>query len=89
MSSESLLREQAREAIRMGKLPSENPDRLWGGHGVNAVCVICRRAVTRTQIEVAIEFARTGPMPGLDSYHLHLSCFAAWEFERAQAGDEP
>jgi hypothetical protein len=38
--------------------------------------------VTRDQLEVAIEFARTGSVPGLDTYHLHLRCFAAWEFER-------
>jgi hypothetical protein len=82
MSNEAVLRGQAAEALRLGKLPCEQPDRLWGGRGIGAVCAICRRPVTRDQIEVAIEFARNGSVPGLDTYHLHLRCFAAWEFER-------
>jgi hypothetical protein len=84
MPDEAHLREDAREALRMGKLPSHQPIRLWGGLGVGAVCAICRPAVSRDQIEVASEFARTGPIPGLDKYHLHLRCFAAWELERPQ-----
>jgi hypothetical protein len=84
MSNESLLREEAREAIHLGKLPWRQPDRLWGGHGVGAVCALCRRIVARDQFDVAVEFARNGPAPGLDKYHLHLRCFAAWEFEREQ-----
>jgi hypothetical protein len=84
MPDEAHLREDAREALRLGKLPSEQPARLWGGPGVGAVCAICRRPASRSQIEVAIEFARTGPVPGLDKYHLHLRCFAAWELERSQ-----
>jgi hypothetical protein len=82
MANESLVREQAREAIGLGKLPSHDPDRMWGGHGVGAVCTICRRPVIRNQLEIAAGYARSGPLPGLDWYHLHLRCFAAWEFER-------
>jgi len=82
MANESVLRGDAREALRLGKLPCEPPDRVWGGHGIGAVCVVCRRPVTGDQIEVAIEFARNSSVPGLDMYHLHLRCFAAWEFER-------
>lgn len=84
MSDEVQLREDAREALRMGKLTSGQLTRLWGGLGVGAVCAICRRPVSRDQIEVAIEFVRTGPIPGLDKYHLHLRCFAAWELERSE-----
>ena len=82
MPNESLLREQAREAITLEKVPSGQPDRLWGGHGVGAVCAICRRPVARNQFEIAIEFLRNGPVPGLDKHHLHLGCFMAWELER-------
>src|SRR4030095_4828484 len=84
VSSELLLREEARAAIHLGKLPWRQPDRLWGGHGVGIVCALCRRLVARDQFDVAVEFARNGPGPGLDKYHLHLRCFAAWEFEREQ-----
>jgi len=82
MTNESVLREDAREALRLGKLPCEQPERIWGGRGIGAVCTVCRRPVTGDQLEVAIEFVRNGPVPGLDQYHLHLRCFAAWEFER-------
>jgi hypothetical protein len=29
-----------------------------------------------------IQFARNGDNPGLDKFHAHVCCFAAWEFER-------
>ncbi len=29
-----------------------------------------------------IEFARDGDNPGLDIFHVHIKCFAAWELER-------
>jgi hypothetical protein len=34
-------------------------------------------------MEFEIEFARDGDNPGLDKFHVHIRCFAAWEFERA------
>ena len=59
MPDEPRLREQAREAIKGGRLPRQAPDRTWGGPGVN---------------------------PGLDKFHVHIRCFAAWEFERNKPG---
>ena len=88
MPNASLL-EQALEALRLGKLPSGQPDRLWGGLGVGVVCIICRNPVARDQIEVAIQFARNEPVRGLDKYHFHLPCFAAWEFARVIGDDDP
>jgi hypothetical protein len=29
-----------------------------------------------------VQFAFDGAEPGLDKFHIHLRCFAAWEFER-------
>jgi hypothetical protein len=26
-----------------------------------------------------------GDNPGLDKFHVHIRCFAAWEFERSKA----
>jgi len=82
MPDEPRLREQAREAIQGGKLPSRAPDRMWGGPGVGADCAVCGLPVTREQLEFEIEFARDGDNPGLDQFHVHLRCFAAWELER-------
>ena len=31
------------------------------------------------ELEFQIEFARDGDNPGLDLFHVHIRCFAAWE----------
>jgi len=85
MPDEPRLREQARAVIQSGKLPSRNPDRTWGGPGVGATCSVCEKPVTKDQLEFEVQFARDGDNPGLDKYHVHIRCFAAWEFERAKA----
>ena len=76
------LREQARTVIEAGKLPARRPDRTWGGPGVGAPCAVCGVPVGKDQLEFEIQFARDGDSPGLDKYHVHVRCFAAWEFER-------
>jgi hypothetical protein len=85
--TESLLREKARSAVEKGNLPGRPPDRTWGGLGVGATCAVCELLVTKDQmeIEVEVEFPHDGSAPRLDKYHLHVLCFAAWEFERARA----
>ena len=79
---EDVLREKARAVIQNGKLPSRAPDRTWGGPGVGAPCVICELPVRPNEMEFEIQFARDGDNPGLDKYHVHIRCFAAWEFGR-------
>ena len=79
---EETVRAKARSVIQKGKLPSCTPDRSWGGPGVGALCVICDLPVRPTEMEFEIQFQRNGENPGLDKYHVHIRCFAAWEFER-------
>ena len=86
MPDEARLREQARTAIQTGRLPSRAPDRTWGGPGVGAECSVCGRPVTKDELEFQIEFAHDGARPELDRHHVHIRCFAAWEFERRTAG---
>lgn len=86
MPDETILRAKAQEAIRTGKLPSRRPDRTWGGPGVGVVCTVCDEAVTKDQLEIQVEFSRDGRSPGLDIFHIHVLCFAAWEFERHEDG---
>jgi hypothetical protein len=86
MPDEPMLRQKAREAVRTGKLPARHPDRTWGGPGVGAPCTICELPVTKDQMELEIQFAHDGAVPGLDKFHVHVRCFAAWEFERKHAG---
>ena len=82
MPDEVLLREQAHAAIQSGKLPSRNPDRTWGGPGIGAPFAVCEKPVTKEQMKFEIQFARDGDNPGLDKFHVHIRCYAAWEFER-------
>jgi hypothetical protein len=84
---EQALRAKAREVLQAGNLPSRRPDRTWGGPGVGATCAVCDLSVTHDQMEFEIEFARGGDYPGLDDYHVHMRCFAAWEFERSRDDD--
>jgi len=84
MPDELVLREKAREAIRSGKLPSRKPDRTYGGPGSGKLCSLCGERVTLEQIEMEIEFNSHGVQPRLDGYYLHVSCLAAWEFQRTQ-----
>jgi hypothetical protein len=89
MPDESILRAQARTVVQQGKLPARAPDRTWGGSGVGAPCQICERPVGKDEMEFEIEFARDGDNPGLDKFHVHIRCFAAWEFERRHAAESP
>jgi hypothetical protein len=81
MPDEPILREQARAAIKNGKLPARAPTRTWGGPGVDAPCQVCGKIVSRSELEFEIQFEQDGG-GGLDKYHVHVRCFAAWEFER-------
>ena len=38
--------------------------------------------MTKEEKQFQIEFANDGDNPGLDKFHVHIRCFAAWEFER-------
>jgi hypothetical protein len=38
--------------------------------------------VTKDELEFEIQFAHDGSDPGLNTFHVHIRCFAAWEFER-------
>lgn len=85
MPDEIALREKARAAVQQRKLPARSPDRTWGGPGVGARCAVCELPVTKDEKELEIQFARDGDSPELDRFHMHIRCFAAWEFERKRA----
>jgi hypothetical protein len=38
--------------------------------------------VKRDELEFEIEFARAGDDLAASTYHVHIRCFAAWQFER-------
>ena len=82
MPDEALLRAKARAMIQSGKLPARRPDRTWGGPGVAASCAVCELPIRKDEMEFEFQFARAGDNPRLDTYHVHIRCFAAWELER-------
>jgi DNA-directed RNA polymerase subunit RPC12/RpoP len=88
MNEEAILREYARGAIRAGTLlAARRPDRIWAGSGAEAPCAVCERPIRRHDLELEIQFAHGGAAtPGMDKFHLHLRCFAAWELERHLEG---
>jgi hypothetical protein len=76
---------------------------LFSGPGSGAVCTVCSAPVKKSDVGIELEF-KVRPLPDQGSlrevlerlhetlhvqrYELHLRCFAAWEFERAQV-DRP
>ena len=84
MPDEIRLRQQAREAIRSGKMPSRNPDRTYGGPGSGVTCSVCAELIRPDQAEIETEFKRHAVSPNPDRYFLHVRCLAAWEFERTK-----
>lgn len=82
MSDETKLRNMARAAMQAGKLPRRRPKRMWGGPGIGAPCVICAEPVKQDELGFELEFAPDHEDTGEGDCHVHLRCFAAWEFER-------
>ena len=87
MPNEVEVRAQARQALTGDRIPRRDPDRTWGGPGADMPCTICAKRVTVSQMEYELQFRNDGATPGLDRYHLHLRCFAAWEMERTKLED--
>jgi hypothetical protein len=82
MNDEDTLRNKAREVIHSGKLPGRRPERMWGGRGSGAECAICGDPLEPEQFEFELQFAANGAHHDLAACHVHIRCFAAWEFER-------
>jgi len=40
-------------------------------------------------MEVELEFNRPDATPGIDQFHFHQRCYAAWKFERTKVGTDP
>jgi hypothetical protein len=83
MPDESRLREQARAATLSGKLPSQTPNRTWGGPGIGAESSVCRKAILP-----GAERIRRGPTG------MHIECektkhYPLAEPERYRPRDHP
>ncbi len=83
MPDERMLRDKVRVAIRAGSLPSRRPDRTLSGPGIGEICTACGESIKLDQLELEIQFRHDGAST-VQSYHVHLRCFAAWELERTK-----
>jgi hypothetical protein len=59
---------------------------MWGGPGVSASCAVCGEPVSRDQTGFELQFESDAAEHPMDKRHLHVRCFAAWEFERISVG---
>jgi hypothetical protein len=80
---EALQRAEARVAIRAGRLPRREPDRVFGGPGSGRPCRVCKRPITHDETEYELQFAHAGARP-LIRFYVHCRCFAAWDLERTR-----
>ena len=77
------LRQKARDAVQQGEVPARPPDRTWAeGPGVDTPCAVCASPIQRHELEFKIGFGPDCGVPSFDTYVVHVSCFAALEFER-------
>lgn len=86
MPDEPALREHARQALQENKMPNRQPDRLWGGPGVEAPCAICNKPVRKDEMEFEVQFSIDGgaKSPHFAVFHIHIRCFSAWELVRSK-----
>jgi|ERR1051325_4035532 len=87
MQDGDALHQMARMALTNGKLPGRPSDRMWAGMGSGVRCSVCETSIEPDEADWELEFARRDH--GVDTYHVHISCFGAWERARKElnAGD--
>lgn len=82
------LRAHARSAIRTQLLPSRRPDQIVDAPGDGATCVVCGKRLAPEAMAFDLEFSGEGARAPKLNYLLHLRCFAAWEFARADTQNQ-
>lgn len=84
--SQNEVRVAAWEAIARGRVPSRQAVRTWGGSGNGARCAVCSRLVRADQLGFEVDFKMPGDLIDIGAYHMHVSCYHAWEALVASAG---
>ncbi len=82
------LRRKALVAMQLEMLPRLPPLRTWGGSGSGELCPVCGDFIEPTDKELEVEFAAADHGGDVREFHLHLPCFAAWDFARQSAANE-
>jgi hypothetical protein len=79
INDHKVLRVLAKDAIRAGRLPHRQPDRVRDGPTDGATCTVCLVQISPKTMGYELEFA-VGD--GIRATHvLHIPCLEAWEAE--------
>jgi hypothetical protein len=78
---EQELRQKAREAIQAGRMPTSRPEGVWGGRGAGVECAVCGQVVSPDTLGFDLDFGPSVTVGVGNTPHVHIRCFAAWEFE--------
>lgn len=79
---------RARELISTGVLPGTTPDAMFGGVGSESVCALCGAPILSAEVLYELEYRAVGAATHSSSrrlIHLHLTCYAIWDYERVRA----
>jgi hypothetical protein len=82
MCDKCILRGKAREVILAGTL-DRPPDRIWGGAGGGAPCLVCGKTVQHGEVGLEIEYTLEEGA-GANSYQAHVACYSALEHALAE-----
>ena len=75
------VRERVRGLLTSGRLPSEDPVKLWAGPSMAKPCSCCGEIIT-TATEYELDFS------GALTILFHPRCYAIWNEERKRMTDE-
>ena len=75
------VRERVRGLLTSGRLPSEDPVKLWAGPSMAKPCSCCGEIIT-TATEYELDFS------GTLTILFHPRCYAIWNEERKRMSDE-
>jgi hypothetical protein len=81
-NTHTTLRQRARELLKLGALPTDEPSTLLGGNGEGQNCSLCGCPVESSEME--FEFS-----VGTTVYRFHLACHTAWQSECADDSGFP
>jgi len=71
VTSDSELTQRALRRIRAGRLPPQEPARVWAGHGSGEVCALCDSTISSKDLQYEFELESDGLPRG---FQFHIRC---------------
>jgi hypothetical protein len=83
-----MLHVRAKERMRTGELPRDDPSRSYAGPGSSRLCALCDAPILAAEIECELEFG--GPeAPRPQVLRFHCECESIWNEERLRLRHGP